>query len=353
MAKDLETLVQLHSEATANAYSVLLIIAEQGASTGFAVVPNKIIEERSRLSPSTVYRATRSLVRLGELTVIDQRDKGLPNLYQIRIEALLKKPKRLSISALEMTPELSQALKDQENSTQGGHVNLTGGGHVNLTGGACQSDMGSTPAPNKEHAHARAVSELIQYSELNELNSAKKISTGKPRKSNPFESNASKAASFNLTEELRQWAETKCPLVPVEETTNRWREFVATQMQDKVQKPVAHWRNFMRQQQTWREEEAKERANGLVGAGQTYAPPVRASVETGAANGAAGSVVGTPQTAAPGVRVLSDEEAQVFAQMLIEDRSFEQLRAFVAGTYPNIAAPVHGQWRAMAEAALQ
>ena len=163
--------------------------------------------------------------------------------------------------------------------------------------------------------------QIIENSENKEFrNSEPEISTEKKRKSNPFSSNATKAAKFKITDELREYAEIYFPLVPLETHTEAWRKFV-TDMPDRLISPRKHWENFMQTQQQWLEDKAKQRADAYVGAGQSYQDRVPVGSGT---NGAAVRMAGNrAASAAP----LFEQDAETreyaidnaLAQMLSED----------------------------------
>ena len=131
-----------------------------------------------------------------------------------------------------------------------------------------------TPPPHEHvmtppHEHVMTPSEYIHElnSELN-LNSEKKFSTGKPKKAiNPKVAafNQQIVEAFEPSSDLLAWAGHNCPLVPVETTTALWREWVVANMGTRLKSATAHWRDFLRNQQTWRAEHAKEREGLYVG----------------------------------------------------------------------------------------
>ena len=220
------------------------------------------------------------------------------NSYRINVSAILA-----MLSGTEDTPLSS-----------GGYTPLNSGGQpMSMSQGQPMSmsegqppcmQGGQNVVPIKEHARARAVSENSIIHELNhELNSGEKISTGR-KKSSPFESNSSKAAAFEVTTELRAWAEKHCPLVQIETTTQAWREFVC-KMETKLITPPAHWRDFVKEAQRLLEIQAKERAEALVGAGSSY--QVRGPVGSGT-NGAAVRLA--ENRAASVAPLFDDSEAQ-------------------------------------------
>lgn len=131
MARDIEVLVEHHSAATGKAFAVLKVIAQEVTTMGSAEILNKLLQERTRFSPSSVYRAVKSLVRLGELTIEDQHQKQKGNRYQVEIQVLLNKPRRVTITPLAMTSEMVAALHDQRsmalNSSCQGEYSLMSG----------------------------------------------------------------------------------------------------------------------------------------------------------------------------------------------------------------------------------
>jgi len=173
--------------------------------------------------------------------------------------------------------------------------------------------------------HVERLLNNIHELNLNELNSVKKFSTGQPEIAIPpkvAEYNAKKVSEFCPSGDLIEWAETNCPLVALATTTALWREFVLTRMTSKVKSATAHWRQFMRNQQAWREAEEKEKAGLTVGA-SSPAPPTRLELVPAGAP----SLPAPVPTTAPAVEAepeVDEVEAAISAMPMAEVAALRQ-----------------------------
>jgi hypothetical protein len=224
---------------------------------------------------------------------------------------------------------------------------------------------GVSGVPNKEHARACASEEFMFMNEMNmNMNSDPAARFGHLVPGHP--KNVKLAESFALPAKARKREAKNYPLLALEKVTEQWREFLY-EIENPIENPIGHWVDFVRRAENIRQDKEKARANAYVGAGSTYnhLSPVRARLgEPGALNGTAAELAGNPPAAGPlflvqpeaktaAATVLTDAEACTLVRDFAASGLLEQVRALFSGNYPGLIAPEAGEWRALAETALQ